>query len=449
MKGMTLFRQTFVLLMGALLLFTVITISMVIWLPPQRPQFFSMTDVVRTLALAVESERQAGKNVSLALPTLRLQSPPMVEDGMVEYQPFTIELARRLGVPVADVRFFYRTKIGFSLFAGSEAAQTNVGFSGGEPVFYDAFSAAVRGRDAWYVLDTPERPIINDWQRAWMVQLASMALALLPIAWWFARRLSRPIRQFAQAADRIGRDSEAPPVSLEGPAELRTAAASLNLMQARIASHLRERSAMIGAIAHDLRTPLARIAFRIEAAPEEVRDRVQADIAEMTSMISATIEFARGTSAPVVRESVDLVYLLSSLCADDRETGHLVEFESVLKADDDAIIQGDTLSLKRLFDNLVDNACKYGGSATVRLERSPSILRVAVLDSGPGIPELHLETVFEPFQRGEGSRNRATGGVGLGLTIARAIASNHGGELRLQNRPEGGLAAIVDWPLRA
>jgi signal transduction histidine kinase len=268
-------------------------------------------------------------------------------------------------------------------------------------------------------------------------------LVLVPFAWFFARRITRPIRRFADAADRLGTDPLAPPVPEEGPAELRVAAHALNGMQQRLAAYLSERTAMIGAIAHDLRTPLARIAFRMEAAPDEVREKVQSDVDQMRAMIAATIGFVRGTAKAGERRPIELKPLLARIVAEEQEMGRRIALENVA----DAVVSGDAMALSRLFQNLIDNAAAYARRIEVELAVEDGRAIVRICDDGPGLAEHLLEKVFHPFERGDPSRNRETGGIGLGLTIARTITEDHGGRLTLRNRGGIGLEARVELPL--
>jgi two-component system, OmpR family, sensor kinase len=215
-------------------------------------------------------------------------------------------------------------------------------------------------------------------------------------------------------------------------------------MQSRIGDYLRERTAMIGAIAHDLRTPLARIAFRIESAPDPIREPVQNDIEQMRAMIAATMDFVRGTTQTKKRQPVDVGSVLSAIVAKEADVGHIV----TLQTSATATVMGDAVSLERLFQNLIDNAVAFGGSADVAIANEAAVIRVTVSDRGPGLPDDQLEAVFDPFVRNEPSRSRETGGVGLGLTIARMIAIDHGGSVTLRNRDGGGLEAIVMLPAR-
>ncbi len=267
-------------------------------------------------------------------------------------------------------------------------------------------------------------------------------LILLPLSALFAAVLSAPVRRFAEGASRMGRDSTAPALVREGPAEMIVAADSFNAMQARLNRMLRERTHMIAAIAHDLRTPLMRLSFRLEDLPSPLHEKVEADIQEMKSMISAALEFFRDRAQEAPREPLDFRLLVESVVDDLTDTGQAVS----LAAGPAVTLTGDPLALRRMVGNLVDNALKYGARARVSLRTDASACVLEVDDDGPGIPSSLQDMVFDPFFRGEGSRNRSTGGIGLGLTTVRSIVLDHGGEISLRNRPEGGLRVTVKLP---
>ncbi|MCD9004684.1 HAMP domain-containing histidine kinase [Luteimonas sp. XNQY3] len=301
------------------------------------------------------------------------------------------------------------------------------------------FVAAARQDDgSWRVVTGLQDGITDMGGRLAMLVVLGL-LALLPLAWWFSRALSAPIRRFAEAADAIGHDVHAPPVQLAGPPEIVGAAASVNAMQARIVRLLRERTEMVGAIAHDLRTPLARLAFRLQALPDPERERAEADLDEMSRMIEAALAFLRDQSRPPVRTPLDLQALLAAIVDDAAATGDDVRLEPGPPSPFD----GDALALRRMVGNLVDNALRYGGCARLRLLSDARGYRLEVDDDGPGIDPAQDADLFMPFVRGEASRNRATGGIGLGLASARTVARAHGGDIALANRDGGGLRATV------
>ena len=266
---------------------------------------------------------------------------------------------------------------------------------------------------------------------------------LLPLAWIFAHALSAPIRRFAEAAQRLGMDPNASPLPREGPAEMRVAVDSFNSMQARLSRLLRERTHMVGAIAHDLRTPLTRLAFRLDDLPSPLQEKVDADIKEMKTMIAAALDFIRDRSLAGPPERLDFRLLVESVVDNQSDLGHDVTLQPGVPF----TMTGNPLSLRRMVVNLVENALKYGERARLRLRVVNDRCVLEIDDDGPGIPEQLHEQVFEPFFRLEASRNRDTGGIGLGLATVRAIVLEHSGEITLGNRKGGGLRVMVSLPV--
>lgn len=306
------------------------------------------------------------------------------------------------------------------------------------------FSASVRQPDGQWATVQPPRGLLSPWQQRMLVALAISMLLLAPLVWWMARRLTRPIRVFADAAERLGADPEAEPLAPSGPSEVRTAIHAFNDMQASLRDHMRRRTQTIAAIAHDLRTPLTRLRFRVEQAPEGVRDRMAADIGEMDALIAQAMAYVRGEATPDRRERLDLNALAADCARGFAETGGAVTFVG-----DGALpVAGDPAGLRRALANLIANAVKYAGAARVTAFAEAGLAVVTVEDDGPGLVEDEMEAVFEPFHRAERSRSRETGGAGLGLTVARQAARAHGGEVTLGNRPGGGLIARLELPLQ-
>jgi signal transduction histidine kinase len=305
------------------------------------------------------------------------------------------------------------------------------------------FSASVKLADGRWATVEPPRSLISPWQRRVLLGLVISMLLLAPLVWWMARRLTQPIRVFADAAERLGADPDAEPLTPSGPSEVRTAIAAFNEMQGKLRGHMRQRTQTIAAIAHDLRTPLTRLRFRAEQAPPAVRERMAADIEEMDALIGQAMAFVRGETTPERRERFDLATLAADCATGFAETGAEVSF-----SDGDALpVEADPAALRRALANLIANAVKYGGAARVRTARESDQAAVLIDDDGPGLPDAELETVFEPFHRAERSRNRETGGAGLGLTVARQAARAAGGDVTLGNRPQGGLTAKLQLPL--
>ena len=305
------------------------------------------------------------------------------------------------------------------------------------------FAASVRQPDGRWATVEPPRGLLSPWQARMLLALGISMLLLAPLVWWMARRLTRPIRVFADAAERLGADPEAEPLSPSGPSEVRTAIHAFNDMQASLRDHMRQRTQTIAAIAHDLRTPLTRLRFRAEQAPDVVRDRMASDIEEMDALIAQAMAFVRGESTPERREPLDLAALAADCAGGFEETGAAVTFAG----GGPVPVEGDAAGLRRALANLISNAVKYGGAARVKAFAEDGRAVVEVSDDGPGLDESELEAVFEPFHRGERSRNRETGGAGLGLTVARQAARTHGGDVTLIRRREGGLTARLELPL--
>jgi signal transduction histidine kinase len=258
-----------------------------------------------------------------------------------------------------------------------------------------------------------------------------------------ARRLARPLRDLTVAAERFEGRGAAPHVEPRGPLDLRHAIEAFNAMNRRVSVMLDEKDRMLGAIGHDLRTPLASLRIRAESMePEDERQRVIATIEEMTAMLDDTLVLARSGRAREEARPMDLAALADTVVEEFRELGHKVELTRGERQV--ACIRPNLL--RRAVRNLIDNAVKYGGSAEVSVTTAGQSVAIEIADPGPGIAEQDLELAQEPFYRLEGSRNRETGGSGLGLTIARAIAENHGGQLLIANRQSGGLSASLVIP---
>ncbi|MFJ7282756.1 ATP-binding protein [Pseudomonas sp. NPDC099000] len=286
----------------------------------------------------------------------------------------------------------------------------------------------------WGLDDTPRYLIVL------LLVLISTTLVTL-IA---TRRLATPLQHFAEGARRFGVDFRAPPIEPLGPQEIRQAILAFNAMQAQLQHFIRDRTQMLAAISHDLRAPLTRMRLRGEFIEDsEQQQRLFRDVDEMQAMINSALEFFRDDARLEPATQFDLAELLQTLLDDYRDQGVEIAFSGPLRR----VYLGRPLGLKRVMTNLLDNAIKYGSEPAIELIPDAGEVRIKVLDRGPGIPEASLEQVFAPFFRMEGSRNKSTGGVGLGLSAARAIVLEHGGELKLRNRSKGGLEALVVLPV--
>jgi len=271
---------------------------------------------------------------------------------------------------------------------------------------------------------------------------ATLALYALVLAatWWIARRIVRPVRDLTAAAERFHGRSEPASVEPRGPADIRQAVEAFNAMNRRVSTLLDEKDRMLGAIGHDLRTPLASIRIRAESMePAGERERLIGTVEEMAATLEDILVLARTGRPREQSRAMDLSALIDALIEDYRERGCDVSFE----AGPSVVAEVQPNLLRRAVRNLIDNALRYGSSTRVRVGDGPDGRTIVVEDDGPGIPDCELRAVLEPFRRLESSRNRETGGAGLGLAIAKAVAEAHGGSLRLSNRPEGGLTATL------
>jgi len=286
-----------------------------------------------------------------------------------------------------------------------------------------------------------QRPGVQ-WSPRALLPLVLMLAAVALVAGVTARRIVGPMRALAAGAERLGRGLDAAPLALTGPTEVQEATQAFNRMQARLTRLIAERTRMLAALSHDLRSPLTAMRLRVELlAEDEDSTRLKALVEEMQAMVEQTLDFARAAAQGEAVQEVNLAALLAALVSDAGEG------RATLAASDPVRVNLRPTAIRRALRNLIDNALRYGTRAEVALVRQGGEAVITIADHGPGLPEDQLEAVFEPFVRGEASRSRATGGVGLGLAIARSIARAQGGEVTLANRPEGGLLATLRLPL--
>ena len=281
--------------------------------------------------------------------------------------------------------------------------------------------------------------------RRFWVHMALTLMAVIAASLIAVRMITHPMRRLAEAADAFGRDLDTPPAPVTGPMETRRAADAFNRMQARLRRLIAERSRALAAVSHDLRTPLTRMRLRAELVEDAaLRTAINSDIDLMQGMVEATLDYLRGLRDNEPVQTIDIPALLASLTADEQALGRPVTLGEVQAVP----YPGRLSALKRAIANLIDNAVKHGREAELSVIDSLVELRVIVEDRGPGIAEADLERVVAPYVRLEASRSRETGGVGLGLAIARDAARLHGGDLRLEPRPGGGLRASLRLPRR-
>ena len=432
--GAPLFVQIIVLMAGTFLGALVIS-AITLWnLPPPSPITYPLTEVLKAYNGEPLSEGHRPLRVRFADKQPRDSVDPQRVRFLKRY------FAEHLGVNEADIHVkssgqrWYRDRT-----LAQMMQQANQ-----RPFMVTPLQLSVKQPDGrWKVVESPRSLSLDPQQQRLIVFFAALMVAVLVASFIFARRLASPLASFAEAAERLGRDPRAPPLEVRGSSEIGVAAKAFNDMQQRLRRYVEDRTAMVGAIAHDLRTPLTRLRFRIEGAPEDLRGKMSNDLDEMEAMISATLSFVRDATQAGQRTKLELSSLLESLADEMSETGKAVSVERA----DKVVVEGDPISLKRMFANLLENAIKFGGAARVRVYADGPSAVVEIDDDGPGVPVAELERVFEPFYRREPSRSRETGGIGLGLAVVRTIARAHGGDAELQNRKNGGLTARVRLPL--
>jgi len=483
--------QLVVLLLASLLVSQAISFGIILLIPPPRPPVYRVSEVAAAIRGGVLKTHFGRPLVRLNVKTL----PAELVAPHREHQRTLVTLARTLGEPETRVRLeeqnaspLWRLRravaggrpprgpdrggpMGASPFemdrgppqeGSGEASPGAPGvagtavdpqapwprgfrrrFGGGPemPIFGDFAAALQQDNGAWTVVRSTPEPFPSAWQMQTSGWLLGGFLLVASAGYLFSRRISAPLRRFAEAAETLGRDPHAPQMTLKGPAEIGAAASAFNEMQARLKRYITDRTAMVGAISHDLRTPLARIRFKLEAAPPAVRASVLSDVDQMEQMIGGVLAFIRDEGSPRRREKLDLLSLIECVADDAAMVGGQVEIVDGAPV----TVDGDPVALQRLFSNLVDNALKYGGAARLTVRQAGGLAVVEIADPGPGVSPDELGRVFQPFYRTDASRNLDNGGVGLGLPIARSTARAHGGDVELMSKP-GLTTAIVTLP---
>jgi signal transduction histidine kinase len=275
------------------------------------------------------------------------------------------------------------------------------------------------------------------------VYVFSVAAGVGLVALWLVFRVTAPLRALAAAADRFGKTIRAEPLPEDGPTEVAQASRALNDMQRRLCRLIDNRTLMLAAISHDLRTPVTLLRLRAELMNDSAEQRkVLGTLDEMEAMIAAALDFSKGAFSEEPQRLVDVAALLESLCDDLADSGAPIEFTP----HGQVLYLCRRVALKRAFSNLIDNAVKYGGVARVRIEERPEAVVITIEDDGPGVPEEQLEQIFAPFFRVDASRSKGAGGIGLGLTIAQGVVEGHGGDIRVENGRDRGLVVRVSLP---
>ena len=313
---------------------------------------------------------------------------------------------------------------------------------GRAPSYFEGeFVAALRTPAGWVTVRPKPEGFPNSWQRRVLLWFGLSFALVAPLGYLFTRRLTAPLRSFAEAAERLGREPSADLAPLDGPAEVGRAARAFNRMQQRLKRYVDDRTGMVGAISHDLRTPLARMRFKLERAPPALRAALARDIVQMEEMITSVLSFMRDAAEGGQRDRVDLRSILECVVDDAGAGAELAPGASLA-------VEVDVLALQRVFENLVDNALKYGSAARVSLRQDGHEAVVEVADDGPGLPADELEQVFKPFYRSAQAKASGQAGIGLGLSVSRAAVRAHGGDLVLRSSGAG-LVAEVRLPAGA
>ncbi|HTI66119.1 MAG TPA: ATP-binding protein [Caulobacteraceae bacterium] len=441
----SLFAQVLALVMLSVIASQALNTWIVFHSPTSPPDIYQIVEVAAALKGQERVETANGR--PLIRRYVRAADAPKQGDQRLE-RFMAEEFAQRLGAPIANVHMLVmldqrnttRQTVGLvrRLLVGRGLRHGDANFIVGP------FEIGVQQPDGrWLVVEPERHGLFSPWQMRILNWFTITSLALVPIAFWFARRLAAPIAAFATAAERLGRDPGAPPLVLKGPAELRTAVAAFNEMQDRLRRYVQDRTAMIGAVAHDLRTPLTRLRFRVESVPDPLRAKMTNDMEQMDAMIAATMAFVRDATKTGERCKLELSSLVQSIADEMADTGADVTAET----NGPVVIDGDAVALRRLVSNLLDNAVKFGDRARARVYSEDGAAIIEVDDDGPGLNGTDKERVFEPFFRGEPSRSRETGGAGLGLAVVRSVARAHGGDATLENLPGGGLRARARLPI--
>lgn len=356
---------------------------------------------------------------------VKLQSSPDMRDG----RPL---LSEALGAPLHKV----------VLFEKDHSAASSPELLADQPVKPPTrFMAVNYGDDSWLVFSSTghrwwwlSRPL------RFSLWLGYAVIAILAVQALASRQLSRPIVRLSEAVRQFGLNSDAPPIEESGPKEIRAVIAEFNAMRAQIRKFVNYRVTMLAAISHDLRTPLTRMRLRGELIEDEVQQaRLFRDVDEMQAMIDGALAFFRDDATEEQVTQIDLPGLFQTIANDFADQGVEMSYRGPPRA----ITHGRPFALKRAFTNVIENAVKYATPPEIILESGEGKLFITIRDSGKGIPDDSLDAVFNPYFRLEPSRNRNSGGVGLGLTAAQSIIRGHGGDITLHNRPQGGLDATI------
>lgn len=433
-KGIT--GRILLLVIAAIATMTGVTAIVTFSGPPPFPNPVGVQSVLNK-ALNRPERRAPGPFRNAPLTTRKLVVAPLIPEGQFEDINSSRLIAHALHVPVDDIRLY---REGGWRGPNIQLARDRVGETvAGE--LHGSFTFALRQADGWKVVERLPGRWFTDWHKRLFLWLGLATLVLSTIGLALARAITGPIRGLAHEAERSGIAGPDFKEARHAPAEVQQLNGAINRMRARYADAVASRTDMLVGIAHDLGTPLSRLAFRIETLPDAAREEAYRDIEDMRALIRAAMDFARGSERP------DTDIALGSLVTERVTALTNADAPVSLTIKDAANVLGNKLALSRLIDNLIANAQRYAGAAEVELRVEGDDMVLMVSDRGPGFNPETTNKVFEPFYREERSRNRATGGTGLGLAIARTIVEAHGGSITAQNRPGGGARIRVQLPI--
>ncbi len=433
--GLSLFWRIFLVMLASVASVQLVNVALLVFVSPPTPRIFSVAQV----ASALRTGHDATGEIKLArvadVPDDNDWRTDRLEQAIADHLRIAPDRVRiHFGGPATAFRPFPPVVFGPHHRPPPDARSQ---------ILFGGFTVGVQRSGGDWVVARAVRTGLEGWRWRALLWLLAALVAVAPFAWFLASRSTRPLRIFTAAAERLGRDPRAAPVPVDGPTEVADAAVAFNRMQTRLNRYVEDRTTVIAAIAHDLRTPLMRLALRLEQAPEPIRAASEADIHDMHAMIAAGLAFFRDSTQSVERRPLDLRSLTESIVDDLADRGAAV----TLADGEPLVLTGDATGIKTIIGNLVGNALKYAGDAELTLSRDGDHAQIAVRDHGPGIDPDDLDRVFEPFFRGERSRNRDTGGIGLGLASVRGVARAHGGDADIANHPDGGVIATVWLPI--
>jgi len=399
-----------------------------------------LTRLVSLVALLEEAPAELhDRLIATASSTLfrtAVETEPALDVGESDSLRLRTEIAAALGKPEQDVR------IAFWEHGWRHRNDGRRWHEGHGPPSWVTIS--VRLADERWLNGSAGRPPVPPLGRAFLASFVISAVAVAVVGAFGVRLASGPLRKLATAADRLGRGESFEPLPETGPLETGRANSAFNRMRERLDRFIRDRTAMLAAVGHDLRTPITSLRLRAEfIEDEETRIKVLETLAEMQAMAEAVLAFARGDAESEASRRTNITALAESIVEDAAASGRDVRMEE----SPPAVLTCRPFALRRAIGNLIDNATFHGKRARAKAETHAGEVRIIIDDEGPGIPDADLERVFDPFVRLEISRSRETGGAGLGLSIARSIVRAHGGDVTLENRAEGGLRAIVSLPI--